>query len=114
MYEQWTMRVPELRGAVEQMSGDGATTKGRYMRAALPEEAGAPQFHLERMPVLAAWDDGRRSEGRTQAVETRVGPGPGRTAMFRFKTIFGQARTVEAKVSALNRMTHLGMPDYRG
>ena len=135
--------VPELLDQstepVEQMSGDGAYDKRKVYegcaargirRVAIPprKDARIWQHGNCAAPPLVR-DENLRRIRKAGRKRWKQESGYHRrslaeTAMFRFKTIFGpylQARKlpqqkVEAKVkcAALNRMTHLGMPDsYR-
>ena len=135
--------VPELLDqsteSVEQMSGDGAYDKRKVyedcaargiQRVAIPprKDARIWQHGNCAAPPLVR-DENLRRIRKAGRKRWKQESGYHRrslaeTGMFRFKTIFGsylQARKlpqqkVEAKVkcAALNRMTHLGMPDsYR-
>ena len=129
--------LKQTQAAIEQLSGDGAYDKEKVYKAAaakgvskltIPprrdavlweENENQPQLRNENLRRI--WECGRK--------EWKVESGYHRrslaeTAMFRFKTIFGdhldaretkrQKTEARIKCAALNRMTRLGMPDsYR-
>jgi hypothetical protein len=131
--------LDETAGPIEQVSGDGSYDKRKFYDAAEEREVG----HIVVPPQRNAriWQHGNSSKPplpRDQNLRRirRVGRkrwkeeagyhrrSLAETAVFRFKTIFGNtlsSRTrsrqiVEARIkcAALNRMTQLGMPDsYR-
>jgi hypothetical protein len=128
--------LDEVEAPIEQFSGDGAYDKRKVYGHCQDHEVG--KVSIPPRKDAAFWEeDGMqntphpRNENleRIQQIgrqEWKQESGYHRrslaeTGMFRFKTIFGnqlQARSdaqqiteVRIKVAALNRMTHLGMPD---
>jgi len=127
--------LDQIDGQIAQVSGDGAydtrdcyqAIETRKARAAIPPRRGARiwQHGNSNTPPLAR-DENLRSIRRRGRGEWKRAIGYHRrslaeTAIFRIKTIFGdrvRSRSFEAQAaemlircSALNRMTHLGMPD---
>jgi hypothetical protein len=129
--------LKQTNAKIEQMSGDGAYDKEKVYTAATNQGVEKISVPPRRDAVL--WDEDEKQPhprnanlrrvweiGRT---EWKVESGYHRrslaeTAMFRFKTIFGdhmnaredkrQKTEARIKCAALNRMTRLGMPDsYR-
>ncbi|MDQ3805246.1 MAG: IS5 family transposase, partial [Acidobacteriota bacterium] len=131
--------LPDLLGAaagrVAQVSADGAydargcydAIRGRGARAAIPPQKRARIWqHGNTKAERHARDENLRSIRRCGRAAWKRGSGYHRrslaeTAVFRMKTIFGervsarsfegQAAQVLVRCAALNRMTHLGMPD---
>lgn len=128
--------LEQIEEPIEQLGGDGAYDKRKVydlcvqrgiQRVAIPprKDARIWQYGNSAAPPLARDENlrrirqvGRRRWKQESGYHRRS---LAETGMFRFKTIFGsrlQARKLaqqqtEAKVkcAALNRMTHLGMPD---
>jgi hypothetical protein len=128
--------LEETAGPIEQVSGDGSYDKRKVYEAAA--QRGVEHITVPPQRNARIWQHGHSSKPplpRDQALRRirRVGrkrwkqeSGYHRrwlaeTAVFRFKTIFGntlKARTLSrqitearVKAAALNRMTQLGMPD---
>jgi len=128
--------LEQMEGPVEQLGGDGAYDKKKVYDACA--ERGIQRVVIPPRKDGRIWQHGNRRDpplARDQNLRRIRKVGRKRwkqesgyhqrslaeTAMFRFKTIFGayvQARKLpqqqtEARVKcvALNRMTHLGMPD---
>jgi IS5 family transposase len=129
--------LKQTKPKIEQMSGDGAYDKEKVYKAATDAEIGKITIPPRRDAVL--WDE-RNGQAHPRNTNLRRVKEIGRaewkiesgyhrrslaeTAMFRFKTIFGdhmnareeKRQKTEAKIkcAALNRMTRQGMPDsYR-
>jgi hypothetical protein len=129
--------LKQTKAEIEQMSGDGAYDKEKVYKAAREAGIGKITIPPRRDAVLWEEPDGQSHPRNTNLrrvneigrAEWKVESGYHRrslaeTAMFRFKTIFGdhmnaredQRQKTEARIksAALNRMTRLGMPDsYR-
>ena len=131
--------LPELLDQIDadivQVAGDGAYDTGacyaaisaRQAQAAIPPRRGARIWrHGNSNDPPLTRDESLRSIRRTGRGEWKRAIGYHRrnlaeTAIFRIKTIFGervhsrgfeaQAAEMLIRCSALNRMTHLGMPD---
>lgn len=122
-------------GKIEQVSGDGAYDKRRCYdainkygaRAAIPPRKGAKiwrhgnskaERHIRDQNLRRIRQVGRKEWKRESGYHRRS---LAETAIFRFKAIFGdrlrtrkldrQFNEMLIKCAALNRMTHLGMPD---
>lgn len=131
--------LEDTPGPIQQVSGDGAYDKRKFYetcteqavgRVAIPPRRNARiwQHGNSAKPRLARDENLRRirrvGRKRWKAESNYHRRSLAETAMFRFKTIFGttlstrtlprQITEVRVKCAALNRMTHLGMPDsYR-
>lgn len=129
--------LKQTKPAIEQMSGDGAYDKEKVYKAA--KEAGVGKISVPPRRDAVLWDEKEgeahpRNENLRRIKEVgraewKVESGYHRrslaeTAMFRFKTIFGdhmnareekrQKTEARIKCAALNKMTRLGMPEsYR-
>ena len=129
--------LKQTQAEIQQLSGDGAYDKEKVYKAAaakgvskitipprrdavLWEEHG-PDPHPRNENLLHIWERGRKEWKEESGYHRRS---LAETAMFRFKTIFGdhlnareakrQKTEARVKCAALNRMTRLGMPDsYR-
>lgn len=129
--------LKQTQAEIEQLSGDGAYDKEKVYQAAAAKGVGKITIPPRRDAVLweengtephprnenlrRIWECGRK-EWKTESGYHRRSLAE--TAMFRFKTIFGdhldtretkrQKTEARIKCAALNRMTRLGMPDsYR-
>jgi hypothetical protein len=131
--------LDETEGPIKQVSGDGTYDKRKFYEACVQREV--KQIAVPPQRNARIWQHGNSSKPplpRDQNLRRirRVGRkrwkeevgyhrrSLAETAMFRFKTIFGNALSthtlvrqmveVRIKCAALNRMTQLGMPDsYR-
>lgn len=131
--------LDETEGPIEQVSGDGSYDKRKFYDACVEREVSRIAVPPQRNARI--WQHGNSSKPplpRDQNLRRirRVGRkrwkqeagyhrrSLAETAMFRFKTIFGNTlstrtlprQIIEARIkcAALNRMTQLGMPDsYR-
>jgi hypothetical protein len=129
--------LKQTQAEIEQLSGDGAYDKEKVYKAAaakgvskitipprrdavLWEEHGSDP-HPRNENLRHIWERGRKEWKEESGYHRRS---LAETAMFRFKTIFGdhlnareakrQKTEARVKCAALNRMTRLGMPDsYR-
>jgi len=129
--------LKQTQAEIQQLSGDGAYDKEKVYKAAaakgvskitipprrdavLWEEHG-PDPHPRNENLRRIWECGRKEWKEESGYHRRS---LAETAMFRFKTIFGdhlnareakrQKTEARVKCAALNRMTRLGMPDsYR-
>ncbi len=129
--------LKQTQPEIEQLSGDGAYDKEKVYKAAaakrvskitipprrdavLWEENGS-EPHPRNENLRRIWECGRKEWKEESGYHRRS---LAETAMFRFKTIFGdhlnaretkrQKTEARVKCAALNRMTRLGMPDsYR-
>ncbi len=128
--------LDETEGPIEQVSGDGSYDKRKFYDACVEREVDHIAVPPQRNACI--WQHGNSSKPplpRDQNLRRirRVGRkrwkeevgyhrrSLAETAMFRFKTIFGntlstrtlprQMVEVRIKCAALNRMTQLGMPD---
>ena len=126
--------LKQTQAKIKQLSGDGAYDKEKVYKAAaakgvekitipprrdavLWEENGV-EPHPRNENLRRIWEDGRKEWKIESGYHRRS---LAETAMFRFKTIFGdhldaretnrQKTEARIKCAALNRMTHLGMPD---
>jgi len=127
--------LEQVEGEIGQVSADGAYDKRRCYKAIeerqakavippwcdakiwQPGNCAAPPF-LRDATLRAIGQKGRRQWKKDSGYHRRS---LAETAFFRFKTIFGpmlrsrmfprQVTELFIKVAALNRMTHLGMPD---
>lgn len=121
-----------IEGEIEAVSADGAYDKRKCYDAI--EERGA-QAHIPPREDAQYWDKEGETHARNQTLNRIEAVGRAEwkresgyhrrslaeTMMFRFKTIFGdtcsrrtfdnQATELLLACAALNRMTHLGMPD---
>jgi len=129
--------LKQTQAEIEQLSGDGAYDKEKVYKAAAAKGVGnitipprrdavlweenGPEPHPRNENLRRIWECGRK-EWKTESGYHRRSLAE--TAMFRFKTIFGdhldaretkrQKTEARIKCAALNRMTRLGMPDsYR-
>jgi hypothetical protein len=130
--------TPELltrtRAKIEQMSADGAYDKQKVYRAAMDQQVekitipprsdaalwaeSPPTPHPRNTNLRRVWEVGRKAWKEECGYHRRS---LAETTVFRFKTIFGdrlsareeQRQKTEARIkcAALNRMTHLGMPE---
>ncbi len=127
--------LTQVEDEIKQVSADGAydtrncyaAIRGRKARAAIPPRRGAriwhhgntkAERHIRDENLRAIRRKGRREWKRESDYHRRS---LAETAVFRVKMIFGErvgARSFEGQASqllvrcaALNRMTHLGMPD---
>jgi|SRR5436190_325368 len=127
--------LADVPGEIEQVSADGAydqrkcydTLNQHQARAAIPPRKGARIWqHANRKAERHVRDENLRRIRKVGRKEWKRESNYHRrslaeTTVFRFKTIFGdrvQTRKVEnqfkellLKISLLNRMTHLGMPE---
>ena len=129
--------LKQTQAEIQQLSGDGAYDKEKVYKAAaakgvskitipprrdavLWEEHGTDP-HPRNENLRRIWECGRKEWKEESGYHRRS---LAETAMFRFKTIFGdhlnareakrQKTEARVKCAALNRMTRLGMPDsYR-
>jgi hypothetical protein len=126
--------LKQTQAEIEQLSGDGAYDKEKVYKAAaakgvnkitipprrdavLWEEHGSDP-HPRNENLRHIWERGRKEWKEESGYHRRS---LAETAMFRFKTIFGdhlnareakrQKTEARVKCAALNRMTRLGMPD---
>jgi uncharacterized protein (DUF4415 family) len=126
--------LKQTQAEIEQLSGDGAYDKEKVYKAAaakgvrkitipprrdavLWEENGS-EPHPRNESLRHIWECGRKEWKEESGYHRRS---LAETAMFRFKTIFGdhlnareakrQQTEARVKCAALNRMTRLGMPD---
>jgi len=126
--------LKQTSAEIEQLSGDGAYDKEKVYKAAaakgvskitipprrdavLWDEHGSDP-HLRNENLRHIWERGRKEWKEESGYHRRS---LAETAMFRFKTIFGdhlnareakrQKTEARVKCAALNRMTRLGMPD---
>jgi hypothetical protein len=126
--------LKQTQAKIEQLSGDGAYDKEKVYKAAaakrvskitipprrdavLWEEHGSDP-HPRNENLRRIWERGRKEWKEESSYHRRS---LAETAMFRFKTIFGdhlnareakrQKTEARVKCAALNRMTRLGMPD---
>lgn len=129
--------LKQTQAEIEQLSGDGAYDKEKVYKAAAAKGVGKITIPPRRDAVLweehgsdphprnenlrHIWERGRKEWKEESGYHRRS---LAETAMFRFKTIFGdhlnareakrQKTEARVKCAALNRMTRLGMPDsYR-
>ena len=127
--------VEQVDEQIEQVSGDGSydkrncyeAIKGRGARAAIPPRRDARiwqhgnsknERHLRDENLRRIREIGRKQWKKESGYHRRS---LAETQMFRLKTIFGdrvsarefegQATQILVRCAALNRMTHLGMPD---
>lgn len=129
--------LEQTRPEIEQLSGDGAYDKDKVYKAAAAR--GVNKITIPPRRDAVVWEEnGSEPHPRNEILRRMAEIGRkewkeesgyhrrslAETAMFRFKTIFGdhlnaremQRQKSEARIkcSALNRMTRLGMPDsYR-
>ncbi|MCA1606202.1 MAG: IS5 family transposase [Acidobacteria bacterium] len=127
--------LDQIESEIEQVSGDGSYDKrncyeairGRAARAAIPPQRNAKIWqHGNTKAERMARDENLRACRKQGRAEWKRESGYHRrslaeTGVFRFKMIFserasarsfeGQAAQVLVRCAALNRMTHLGMPD---
>ena len=122
---------------IKQFSGDGAYDKEKVYQAAAARGVGkitipprrdavlweenGPEPHPRNENLRRIWEEGRKEWKIESGYHRRS---LAETAMFRFKTIFGdhldaretnrQMTEARIKCAALNRMTRLGMPDSYG
>jgi hypothetical protein len=126
--------LKQTQAEIDQLSGDGAYDKEKVYQAAaakgvrkitipprrdavLWEENGS-EPHPRNENLRCIWERGRKEWKEESGYHRRS---LAETAMFRFKTIFGdhlnaretkhQKTEARVKCAALNRMTRLGMPD---
>ncbi len=126
--------LDQIESEIEQVSGDGSYDKRncyeaireREARAAIPPQKNAKIWqHGNRREERLARDENLRACRQSGRAEWKRESGYHRrslaeTGVFRFKTIFGervgarsfdgQAAQALVRCAALNRMTHLGMP----
>ena len=129
--------LKQTQAEIEQLSGDGAYDKEKVYKAAaakgvrkitIPPRRDAVLWeeneagpHPRNENLRHIWERGRKEWKEESGYHRRS---LAETAMFRFKTIFGdhlnareakrQQTEVRVKCAVLNRMTRLGMPDsYR-
>jgi len=126
--------LKQTQAEIKQLSGDGAYDKEKVYKAAAAKGVGkitipprrdavlweenGPEPHPRNENLRRIWEDGRKEWKKESGYHRRS---LAETAMFRFKTIFGdhldaretQRQKTEARIkcAALNRMTRLGMPD---
>jgi hypothetical protein len=126
--------LKQTQAKIKQLSGDGAYDKEKVYKAAAAKGVEKITIPLRRDAVLweengtephprnenlrRIWEDGRKEWKIESGYHRRS---LAETAMFRFKTIFGdhldaretnrQKTEARIKCAALNRMTRLGMPD---
>jgi IS5 family transposase/uncharacterized protein (DUF4415 family) len=129
--------LKQTQAEIEQLSGDGAYDKEKVYKAAAAKgvrkitipprrdavlwEENDSEPHPRNENLRRIWECGRKEWKEESGYHRRS---LAETAMFRFKTIFGdhlsareakrQKTEARVKCAALNRMTRLGMPDsYR-
>ena len=126
--------LKQTQAEIEQLSGDGAYDKEKVYKAAAAKgvskitipprrdavlwEENGPDPHPRNENLRHIWERGRKEWKEESGYHRRS---LAETAMFRFKTIFGdhlnareakrQKTEARVKCAALNRMTRLGMPD---
>jgi hypothetical protein len=126
--------LKQTQAEIKQLSGDGAYDKEKVYKAAAAKGVGkitipprrdavlweenGPEPHPRNENLRRIWEDGRKEWKIESGYHRRS---LAETAMFRFKTIFGdhldaretnrQKTESRIKCAALNRMTRLGMPD---
>jgi hypothetical protein len=126
--------LKQTQAKIEQLSGDGAYDKEKVYKAAAVKrvskitipprrdavlwEENENQPHPRNENLRHIWERGRKEWKEESGYHRRS---LAETAMFRFKTIFGdhlnareakrQKTEARVKCAALNRMTRLGMPD---
>jgi IS5 family transposase len=132
-----TELLTQTKAKVEQLSADGAYDKEKVYQAALDKKVDkitipprkdavlwaetSPSPHPRNANLRRVWEVGSKTWKEESGYHRRS---LAETAMFRFKTIFGdrltareeQRQKTEARIksAALNRMTRLGMPEsYR-
>lgn len=127
--------LAQIEGEIKQVTGDGGyddrqcydAIRGKGARAVIPPQQGARIWqHANSRAERHDRDENLREIRRSGRAKWKRESGYHRrslaeVAVFRLKTIFGerasarsfagQARQLLVRCAALNRMTHLGMPD---